>query len=48
MGEQWSSVTTAFGLNESPSQKEGKFENRAKTLPENIRLNESPSQKEGK
>ena len=36
------------GLNESPSEKEGKFKHTADIAPENVCLNESPSEKEGK
>jgi len=35
-------------FNESPSQKEGKFQMRRKSVVVNACLNESPSQKEGK
>ena len=37
-----------LGLNESPSQKEGKCSGREATELKTRRLNESPSQKEGK
>ena len=38
-----------LGLNESPSQKEGKFNTYGQDIYDRLnRLNESPSQKEGK
>ena len=40
--------TLTVGLNESPSEKEGKYLNRAIRVHKNTRLNESPSEKEGK
>ena len=36
------------GLNESPSQKEGKYVAHSRRCRRRLRLNESPSQKEGK
>ena len=41
-------VTRACSLNESPSEKEGKFEAAYHVGQVHARLNESPSEKEGK
>ena len=38
----------AHGLNESPSEKEGKYDAYQRILKARISLNESPSEKEGK
>ena len=41
-------ATSGCRLNESPSEKEGKFQTPSPTTPAPPRRNESPSQKEGK
>ena len=45
----WASTSaSAQGLNESPSEKEGKFFEPIENLLKGAALNESPSEKEGK
>ena len=40
--------TYSYALNESPSEKEGKFNPSPRRRPRKLALNESPSEKEGK
>ena len=48
MGVCWYGTPILGGLNESPSEKEGKLPHLPTALLKELRLNESPSEKEGK